>query len=285
MADTVQLNLLDATIAEVVLDRPRKKNAMTMGMFHAVGATFNRLTRALTALPDGDPDEKYANVRVVVMRGAGTAFSSGIDLSAAAEMGMQNSRDDTARTALRTYHFVRGLQACFTAIVDCPVPVIAAVHGVCYGAGVDVIAACDIRLASSNATFSVKEVDIGIAADVGTLQRLPRIVGNMSVVREWAYTARPFTADEALRQGLLSYAGGTPEECMERAVKLAKEIASKSPVAIAATKLSLNTNDDVPVRRGLKHIATLNAAALQTDDTQLAAAAGKKKELAVFAKL
>merc|ERR1712156_522320 len=127
-----------------------------------------------------------------------------------------------------------GLQDSVSSLELVRVPVIAAINGLCIGAGVDLSSAADIRIASAGAKFTIKEVDIGLAADIGTLQRFQKVVGNDSWSRELSYTARFFLADEALQQGFLSKVSPTPEQCLADAIALATEIASKSPVAVSA---------------------------------------------------
>jgi delta(3,5)-delta(2,4)-dienoyl-CoA isomerase len=128
------------------------------------------------------------------------------------------------------------------------------------------ISACDIRYCAKDTKFTIKEVDVGLAADVGTLQRFPKVVGNDSWTRELAYTARNFDSTEALEKGFVSKVLDTREQCIEEAIKLATFIASKSPVAVTASKQSLNYSRDHSVQEGLDHIATINAVMLQTDD-------------------
>lgn len=142
------------------------------------------------------------------------------------------------------------------------VPVIVAVHGFCIGAGVDLITACDIRICAKDTKFSIKEVDVGLAADIGTLQRFQKVVSNDSWFRELAYTARFFGADEAQKHGLVSQVASDGNQAFEEALKLAKFIASKSPVAVSATKRSIVYSRDNSVQDGLDHVATLNASML-----------------------
>lgn len=164
-------------------------------------------------------------------------------------------------------------------------PVIAAVHGYCIGAGVDLTSACDIRLCSQDAKFTIKEVDIGLAADIGTLQRFQKVVGNESWARELAYTARFFGADEALQKGYVSQVLPNADECLKAAVKMATLIAAKSPVAVATSKKSILYSRDHTVQDGLDHVALLNSSMLQTDDLMTAAAAGMQKQVPHFNKL
>jgi len=146
-----------------------------------------------------------ANVRCVIVSGAGSMFTAGLDVADHAEVfsGTVEEGQDVARRALRMRRFIQGYQQAFSAMENIPQPVIACVHSACVGGGVDLICACDIRLCTKDAWFSIKEVDIGMAADVGTLQRLPKIVGNDSLVRELAYLGRRMDSTEAARCGLV----------------------------------------------------------------------------------
>ncbi|KAK6049819.1 enoyl-CoA hydratase/isomerase family protein [Cooperia oncophora] len=149
---------------------------------------------------------------------------------------MMNDEIDPGRKGRILRRIITTCQDGFTAIEACPKPVIAAVHSHCIGAGVDLITSCDIRYASSDALFSIREVDIGMAADVGTLNRIQKIVGNDSWTRELAFTARNVGADEALKFGLISRIFNTEKEVVEGALALARKIAEKSPIGVQGTK-------------------------------------------------
>ncbi|KXJ12590.1 Delta(3,5)-Delta(2,4)-dienoyl-CoA isomerase, mitochondrial [Exaiptasia diaphana] len=146
-----------------------------------------------------------ADCRAVVLTGAGKIFTAGLDLMEMAGVLMQSTGgdQDISRKAAKLRDVVLQYQESFTVIDKCSKPVIAAIHSACVGGGVDMICACDIRLCSADAWFQVKEVELGLAADVGTLQRLPKIIGNESLVRELCYTARRFLAHEAKDAGLV----------------------------------------------------------------------------------
>jgi delta(3,5)-delta(2,4)-dienoyl-CoA isomerase len=177
-------------------------------------------------------------------------------------------------------------QECISAIEKCSKPVITVIHGIAYGLAIDMSACADIRIATSDVRFSVKEVDIGIAADIGTLTRLPKVVGSFSWVKEVALSAREFGAEEALRVGYVSQVvQGGRQEGYEVGLELAKLIASKSPVAVWGTKELLNYSRDSTVVEGLRYTAIWNAATLQTEDTKLALLSGIKKTKPTFSKL
>eukprot|EP00750_Incisomonas_marina_P033434 INCI9870.2.p1 GENE.INCI9870.2~~INCI9870.2.p1 ORF type:complete len:286 (+),score=48.22 INCI9870.2:534-1391(+) len=209
------------------------------------------------------------NVRAIVLGGSGKHFTSGLDLTDSGVKLMELIEapgPDVARRAFKLEGLIRRYQESFTAIEKCSVPVIAAIQGACVGAGLDVVSACDIRYCSEDAFFSIKEVDVGLAADVGTLQRMPKVMGSHSLLRELAYTARNMLAAEALTCGFVSKVRKDKESTVEAAVRTAALIAEKSPVAVEGTKRNLNFSRDHSVDEGLNYIATWNAAMLQTED-------------------
>lgn len=210
--------------------------------------------------------DREADVRVIVVAARGPAFSVGIDLKAFGPMLMGGSGEGSPVTQRRsTYEDAKRLQHTFNALGDARKPTIAAVHGYCLGAGVDLITAVDIRLASEDAVFSVRETKIGMVADLGTLQRLPLIVGHAQVA-EMAFTGRDFSADEAHELGLVSRVYPNPEALHEAANELAAEIASNSPLAVQGTKAVLNRGRARDVEANLDYVALWNAAFLHSND-------------------
>lgn len=197
----------------------------------------------------------------------------------------EGAGEDTARRAFELRRVVKRYQDGFTAIERCPKPVIAAIHGACIGGGVDMICAADVRLASSDAYFCVKEVAIGIAADVGTLQRLPRVVGNDSWIREACFTARNIPAHEAAAQGLLSRVYTDKKAMLAGALATAEAIAAHSPVAVQGTKINLNFSRGRTVSDGLEFQSAWNAAMLQTQDLGESMTATMTGKPARFSKL
>lgn len=158
-------------------------------------------------------------------------------------------------------------------------------HGYAYGAAIDLSSAADIRVCSADVKFCVKEIDIGLAADVGTLSRMPKLGCSMSWVKELAYTARVFGADEALRHGFVSHVAPDKAACVAKALQLAKLIAEKSPVAVQGTKNLIDYSRDHSVADGLAYTAIWNGAMLQTEDVQKAMMSGVRKTKVSFAKL
>jgi len=252
-------------VFSVELNRPDKMNAMSQVMWEEIGEVFRSLDR------DGE-------CRVVLLSGAGKMFSSGIDLNDFTKLGsLVYGEDDLARKSINLYQFVREFQDCFTELQNCRKPVIGCIHSACVGGGVDLITATDIRLATNDAWFCVKEVDMGLAADVGTLQRLPKVIGNQSLVNELCLTARKLKSEEAERCGLVSRVFTDKETMMTSALELAKQIAAKSPVAVQGTKIHLNYSREHTVEEGLKNIATWNMAMLQSEDLMKSAMASMDK--------
>jgi len=226
-----------------------------------------------------------ADVRVVLLTSEGRLFTAGLDLADHTDSFAPGGEIDVGRRALRLRSFISAYQASFAAVEACPQPVVAAVHGACIGGGVDLITAACIRFASADAWFSVKEVDVGMAADVGTLQRLPKIVGSASLVREWCYTGRRINADEALSAGLVSRVCATREALATEALSLCVTLASKSPLALAGTKHLLNYSRDHSVQQSNEYVALWNAAALQSNDVMVAMQASMAKQTPIFSNL
>jgi len=163
--------------------------------------------------------------------------------------------------------------------------VICVLHGISYGLALDLSLSCDIRFCTTTTRFSVKEVDIGLAADIGTLSRLPHSVGNHSWVKDIALSARIFSSGEALQHGLVSRVLADKKTAVEQGLELARLIASKSPVAVQGTKEIINYSRDRTVAEGLNYTAVWNAAMLQTQDMKDAMLSGLQKRTPTFSKL
>ncbi|XP_012228186.1 delta(3,5)-Delta(2,4)-dienoyl-CoA isomerase, mitochondrial [Linepithema humile] len=251
---TLIISIPKPFIYMVKLNRPQKMNAINLTMWQEFKECFQELT-------------VNSDCRVVILSAAGKAFCAGIDVQGMMEVGQNLAQhEDIARKSKVLESMIQDYQDSFTAIEKCPKPVIAAVHGACIGAGVDMISAADIRYASSDAYFQIKEVDIGMAADVGTLQRFPKIVGSDSLVRELVYTARKYPAAEALKSGFISSMLDDEESLLNKSIEVAENIASKSPVAVQGSKISLIYSRDHSVQEGLNHIAMHNKSMLQSED-------------------
>eukprot|EP00126_Sphaerothecum_destruens_P008186 Sdes_comp20117_c0_seq2m13153 len=189
---------------------------------------------------------------------------------------------DQSRRCLKIKSDIDFFQSSLSSLSACTKPVIVAVHGACIGAGLDLITAADIRVATVDSIYCVKEVDIGLAADVGTLQRLGKVVGSDSWVREVCLTARNITADEALQKGLLSQVYKDKDELIEATLKLANKIASKSPIAVMGTKKVLNYSRDHSIQEGLEFVSTWNMGMIVSGDVEKCVVAAVCKETPVF---
>ena len=206
--------------------------------------------------------QRGSDVRAIVLTGRGRAFSAGIDMKAAMLLQEMMGADDPAREAINFLDLAPPVQAQLLSPEAIRVPVIAAIHGYCLGAAVDIVSACDIRIATKDTKFSIKEIDIGFASDIGVLQRFQKVTGNRSKAMQMTLTGQSFNGVEAKRVGFLSKVVDTQEECLRAALDMAKVIAQKSPVAVTETKLSLNYSRDHTVQQGLDHILKLNSAML-----------------------
>jgi enoyl-CoA hydratase/carnithine racemase len=256
----------EGSVAHVELAREDKLNAMDGEMFGAIGEAFRSL--------GADP-----SVRAILLSGRGRHFSAGLDLQYAGSQFPPT--DDPGRATEARLRHIQWLQDCFSAAEEARAPVIAAVHGGCIGAGVDLATACDIRLASADAYFQVAEVDVAITADLGTLQRLTRLVPE-GLVRELAYTGRRMEADEVLRLGLVNRVEPDREAVIAAGLELARTIAAKSPLAVAGAKMSLNYSRGRTVEEGLRHVALWNAGALVSADLTAAVQGRLSKSVPEF---
>ena len=254
-------------IAHVQINRPEKINAMN-------AAFWSEIVEIFRWIDDTDA------VRVVVLSGAGKHFSSGIDLMLLAGVANELGKD-VGRNARLLRRKILQLQSSFTAVDNCRKPVLAAIQGYCLGGAIDLISACDMRYAADDAQFSIKEIDIGMAADVGTLQRLPRIIGD-GMLRELAYTGRTFGAEQARSIGLVNRTYSDAASLLDGVMEIAREIAAKSPIAISGTKEMLSYMRDHRIDDGLEYVATWNAAMLQSNDLRVAIAAHMSKQKPEF---
>ncbi len=240
-------------LAWVFLNRPEKKNAMGPAAWNESEAVFRDL--------DNDPD-----IRAVVIAGKGPSFCVGIDL-----MGMVGELPELMDNAQKggikwkLLPKIKHLQAAISAVERCRKPVIAAIHGHCIGAGLDLATACDIRICSIDATFSLREAAVGFVADVGVLQRIPAIVGQ-GHARELAFTAKDISADRAKQILLVNHVYDTQESLMENATILAQEIADNSPLGVQASKDVLNFCVGKSVQEGLDYVASMSANIIPSND-------------------
>ena len=220
-------------------------------------------------------------LRAVVVRARGKAFSYGLDLPAAfTELGPMLA-GGLAATRTELYHLIHRYQRAFAAIATCPVPVIAAVHGWCVGGGLDLISACDIRLATRDAKFSLRETKIAIVADIGSLQRLPAIIGK-GHMRELAFTGKDIDADRAATIGLVNHLYDDRDALDAATRAMAEEIAANAPLTVRGVKDVLDFGEGKPVSDGLRYVAAWNSAFIASEDLGEAVTAFASKRTPQF---
>lgn len=255
-------------IARLTLNRPERMNTMDPGFFPAV-------RDAIRALDD------EGRTRVLILDSTGRHFSAGMSLEVFAASSMPMLDVSTARKRQAFQTGLRRLMACFDALDEARFPIICAVHGGCIGGALDLAAACDIRLCSADAFFTVQEIHIGMVADLGSLQRLPKILPQ-GVTRQMAYTGERVDAQRALAVGLVSAVLPDAGALSVHAQELATQIAAKSPLAIAGSKLALNIARDHGTAESLAQMTLLQSAIFDTGEMARAIGAWKSKQPADF---
>ena len=255
----IELSVIDH-IATLSLNRPESLNAISL----AFAGEIAKVVRELNHRED---------VRVVIIKSNAKGFCSGMDLKDFMSQGLVGGG------AKKSFHFYDTLHAlfdCCNVLEECRKPVIAAVHGVCVGAGLDIISACDIRLCAEDASFSLREAAIGFVADMGVLQRLPHVIGQ-GFTREMAYTARFYSAREVERMGLMNGVYPDKEVLFAEAKKLAGHIAANAPLAVMGTKEVLNFSRTASISDGMFKAIEKNAMFLTSKDVKEAATAFMEK--------
>lgn len=260
--ETLTLDLSNS-IAHVVLNRPEKRNAMNAAFWTEMRQLFELIS-------------KDAAARVVVISSTGPHFTAGLDLRSFASIMAQASSGCEGRKREALRRLILEMQESFSVLERCPVPVLTAIQGGCIGGGVDMVSAADMRYCCADSYFVIKEIDIGMTADVGTLQRLPHLIPQ-GLVRELAYTGRKLSADEALQAGLVNKIYENQEEMLAGVMEIAKTIASKSPLSIQGCKEMINYSRDHTVEDSLNYVATWNAGMLLSNDLMEAMAAAQQK--------
>lgn len=259
----------DPPIARVFLNRPEKKNAMGPAAWREPLEIFAEL--------DGDPE-----IRVVIVAGKGGCFSAGIDLmEMVPQLPELMDKNQSGATKWKFLPKIKQLQDGISAVERCRKPVIAAIHGHCLGAGLDLATACDIRICAADALFSLKEAAVGFVADVGVLQRIPLIVGQ-GHAREMAYTARTIDAARAHEIQLVNEVCRDYHALMARAGELAREIADNSPLAVQASKEVLNYCVGKSIDDGLRYVASISANIIPSVDLMEAVTAFAEKRKPQF---
>lgn len=239
-------------VASVAFNRPQKANSLHAQAWKEMQTIFEDM--------DQDPE-----VRVVILSGEGKHFCAGIDLSLLMNLNAYNDIKDEGRKRELIRKFILQLQDNISSIEKCRKPVLAAIHNGCLGGGVDIVSACDMRYCTTESYFCIKEVDMGLVADIGTLQRLPKIIPS-AMAAEMAYTGRNVYGPEAKEIGLVNQCYQDKEMMMENIQDIANTIAEKSPLVIRGTKHIIQYTRDHTVHDSLQYMATYNAAYLMSDD-------------------
>lgn len=261
------LEVRDDGVALLTLNRPERMNTMTPAFFPALRDAVQRL-------------DAEGRTRVLLIQSSGKHFSAGMALDVfSGGMGLLDTR--SARRRLAFQDGLRQLMRCFDVLEQARFPVIAAIQGACVGGALDLAAACDIRVCSADAFFTVQEIHIGMAADLGVLQRLPKIVPP-GVAREMAYTGDRVGAERALAAGLVNAVLPDAAGLQAHALALAQTIAAKSPLALAGSKLAINYAVDHPTADALQQMTLLQSAIFDIDEMARAIEAWKAKTAAEF---
>ena len=256
-------------IAHLVLNRPEAMNTMHPTFWRELDAVLTQIQREGTA-------------RALVISSTGKHFSAGMSLDTFAGAIQMDDKSPEGRAAI--FDSLTDLQATFTKLETLRIPVIAAIQGGCIGGAVDMVTACCIRYATQDAFFCIQEINIGMVADVGTLQRLPKLIP-LAVVKELAYTGRRLKADKALAYGLVNEVFESPVAMLAAAMQCAKEIAAKPPVAIWGTKQVIHYARDHSVDESLKQMGWLQGAIWSNAHVREAIVAAKEKRPAQFTAL
>ena len=242
-------------VGHIKMNRPEKANSMIASFWNDLPAIIEEMSAS-------------GSVRAVVLSAEGRHFCSGMDLSVFQSNDALSEGSESKHRSRQGERFrstAMKLQASFTALEQARMPVLCAIQGACVGGGIDMVSAADLRYASASAYFSIAEINIGMTADVGTLQRMPRLVPE-GIVRELAYTGRRWSADEALAAGFVNRVFDDHEALLSGVHEIAAEIAGKSPMAIWGTKKSMQYSQEHSIADGLEYIANWNASMFDTDD-------------------
>jgi enoyl-CoA hydratase len=260
---------VDGGVAHVRLDRPDELNTMNRAFWSELPAVMEDL-------------DASGEVRAVVVSSTGRHFSAGMDLGVFTSGGVGGSQQaETGRRRAQLWQSVKLLQRSISSLENVRAPVLAAIHGGCIGGAVDLVTAADLRYASADAFFSVQEINIGMTADVGTLQRLPKVVPD-GIAREMAYLGRRLPAKRAYEVGLVNEVFEDHESLVAGVLEIAHEIASKSPLAIWGSKVALRYARDHPVDAALDQIATWQTGMFQPADLMESLAARSEKRAPAY---
>ena len=258
-------------IAHVVLNRPEKRNSMIREFWEELPAIIR------------DIDEN-AKARVIVISSTGPHFCAGIDLAIFASSDPENAeerRKEQLAAGAKFYSKVKRMQETFSCLENCRLPVLVAIQGGCFGAGVDLITACDIRFATEDSFLTIFETNIGMTADVGTFPRIAKLIPD-GIARELAYTGRRMPAGEGKEVGLINQVFPDHTTMLAGVFETAAAISEKAPLAIAGCKRMMNYARDHSTADGLDYIAIWNASMLQREEIAEAIAANAEDRRGEF---
>jgi enoyl-CoA hydratase len=244
---------IDNSIAHIRFNRPEKRNSMNEDFWTMFPKEVEEL-------------DNSGEIRALIVSSTGPHFSAGIDLSMFKDDIVENETDDEMGRS-RGYFLqqLKFLQNAISCLEAARFPVVTAVQGGCIGGGIDLITAADIRICTKDAFFLIEEINVGLAADIGTIQRLPKIIP-AGIAREWTMLGEKVSADRAKEVGLVSSLHDNHEEMMKNAFEIAEKLASKTPLAMWVTKETLNYSRDHTVKESLENVALWNAATLHKED-------------------
>lgn len=256
---------IEGKVAHIRMIRPERSNSMVRSFWRDLPVIVDQLSRS-------------GEVRAAVLSAEGKNFCSGMDLEVFAAPGGVEGQGGgrRSRQAEAFRSLAMRLQDTFSALERARMPVLCAIQGACIGGGIDLISAADMRYCTENAWFSIHEINIGMTADVGTLQRMPKLVPE-GIVRELAYTGRKWSAAEAKAAGFVNAVYPDHETLLQAVFEVAHEIARKTPMAVWGTKQAMHYSRDHSVADSLEYIANWNAAMFDTDDMAEAFAANMEK--------
>jgi len=244
---------INNSIAHIRFNRPEKRNSMNEDF-------WNLFPKEVEELDDS------GEIRALIVSSTGPHFSSGIDLNMFKDDVVEDeSKHELGRSRgyfIQQLHYLQNAASCLEAA---RFPVIAAIQGGCIGGGIDLVTAADMRICTKDAFFLIEEINVGLAADIGTIQRLPKIIP-AGIAREWTMMGEKISADRAKEVGLVSSLHENQEEMLKSAFEIAEKLASKTPLAMWVTKEVLNYSRDHSVKEGLENVALWNAAMLHKED-------------------
>ena len=244
---------INNSIAHIRFNRPEKRNSMNEDF-------WTMFPKEVEELDDS------GEIRALIVSSTGPHFSAGIDLSMFKDDIVENETDnEMGRSRGYFLQQLRFLQNAVSCLEAARFPVVTAVQGGCIGGGIDLITAADIRICTKDAFFLIEEINVGLAADIGTIQRLPKIIP-AGIAREWTMLGEKVSADRAKEVGLVSSLHDNHEEMMKNAFDIAEKLASKTPLAMWVTKETLNYSRDHTVKESLENVALWNAATLHKED-------------------